>query len=57
VLKGLNTAVFEGIRISSEIAKEKPAGAGREMKRDEKNVSKNKKYGKNTSPKRRSRKR
>ncbi|HKL08920.1 MAG TPA: DEAD/DEAH box helicase [Bacteroidales bacterium] len=57
VLKGLNSSVFEGVRVSSEIAKEKPAGAGREMRRDDKNISKNKKYGKNPSAKRRSRKR
>ncbi|MGC9375500.1 MAG: DEAD/DEAH box helicase [Bacteroidales bacterium] len=55
VLKGLNSAVFEGVRISSEIAKEKPAGVGRDTRREEKNFSKAKKENKKVSAKRRSR--
>ncbi|HSH50941.1 MAG TPA: DEAD/DEAH box helicase [Bacteroidales bacterium] len=54
VLKGLNSSVFEGVRVSSEIAKEKPAGAGREKKRDENKFSGNKKSGRKASTKRRS---
>ncbi|MEE4198770.1 MAG: DEAD/DEAH box helicase [Bacteroidales bacterium] len=54
VLKGLNNTVFEGVQVSSEVAKEKPAGAGREKKRDERNISGNKKTGKKASSKRRS---
>lgn len=55
VLKGLNSSVFEGVRISSEIAKEKPAGAGREMRREEKNFSKAKNESKKVGAKRRPR--
>lgn len=55
VLKGLNSAVFEGVRISSEIAKEKPAGVERySSNRDEKYFSKTKKGRKKVDAKRRS---
>ncbi|MFP4024533.1 MAG: DEAD/DEAH box helicase [Thiohalospira sp.] len=56
VLKGLNTSVFEGARVSSEIAKEKPAGAERNSNREEKNYfSKTRKGSKKDGAKRRSR--
>jgi len=54
VLKGLNSAVFEGVRISSEIAKEKPAGVERYSNRDEKYFSKTNKGRKKVTAKRRS---
>ncbi len=55
VLKGLNDSVFEGSRVSSEIAKEKPAGAERNSNREEKNFSKARKGSKKAGAKRRSR--
>jgi ATP-dependent RNA helicase DeaD len=54
VLKGLNSAVFEGVRISSEIAKEKPAGVERYSNRDENYFSKTNKGRKKVTAKRRS---